>query len=66
MKSDQLVSVLMSIYKESVPVVSQAIDSIRKQTYQNIEIVVLLDYPEHEAMKVYLAQLAMEEPRLRY
>lgn len=66
MKSDQLVSVLMSIYKESVPVVSQAIGSIRKQTYQNIEIVVLLDYPEHEAMKVYLAQLAMEEPRLRY
>lgn len=66
MKSDQLVSVLMSIYKESVPVVSQAIDSIRKQTYLNIEIVILLDYPEHEEMKNYLAQLAGEEPRLHY
>lgn len=66
MKSDQLVSVLMSIYKESVSVVSQAIDSIREQTYQNIEIVVLLDYPEHESMKAYLVRLAAEEPRLRF
>lgn len=66
MRNEQLVSVLMSIYKENVPVVSQAIDSIRKQTYQNLEIVVMLDYPEHEAMKAYLHQLGEEENRLKY
>lgn len=66
MKNDPLVSVLMSIYKESVPVVSQAIDSIREQTYRNIEIIVLLDCPEYEELKAYLAQLGTEEPRLNY
>lgn len=66
MENNQLVSVLMSIYKESVPVVEKAIGSIRNQTYNNLEIVVLLDYPEHEDMKKYLAQLAHKEPRLRY
>ena len=66
MRSDPLVSVLMSIYKESVSVVSKAIDSVRQQTYQNLELVVLLDYPEHEEMKRYLARLQQEEPRLQY
>lgn len=66
MKSNPLVSVLMSIYKESVAVVSKAIDSIREQTYQNLELVVLLDYPEHEEMKRYLAKLQQEESRLQY
>lgn len=66
MKSDPLVSVLMSIYKESVSVVSKAIDSIRQQTYRNLELVVLLDYPEHEEMKRYLAELQQEESRLQY
>lgn len=66
MKGNQLVSALMSIYKESVPVVSGAIESVRNQTYRNIEIVVMLDYPEHEEMKAYLAGLAEIEPRLHY
>ena len=66
MKNEQLVSVLMSIYKESVLLVSQAINSIREQTYQSLEIVVLLDYPEHKEMKEYLRRLAEKEPRLRY
>lgn len=66
MSSEPLVSVLMSIYKESVSVVSKAINSIREQTYRNLEIVVMLDYPDHEDMKVYLQRLAGEEMRLRY
>ncbi len=66
MEGNQLVSVLMSIYKESVPVVSEAIESVRRQTYRNIEIIVMLDYPEHTEMRTYLAELAEDEPRLRY
>lgn len=65
-KKECLVSVLMSIYKESVPVVSTAVDSIRQQTYQNLELVVMLDNPAHEEMKGYLEKLRQEEPRLRY
>lgn len=66
MENKPLVSVLMSIYKESVAVVSQAIDSIRKQSYENIEIIALLDDPEHQEMKKYLARIAEEEPRFHY
>lgn len=66
MEDNQLVSVLISIYKESVPVVSRAIESVRQQTYRNIEIIVMLDYPEHEEMCTYLADLAKYEPRLQY
>lgn len=66
MKSDPLVSVLMSVYKESVTVVSKAVDSIRQQTYRNLELVVLLDYPEHDELKAYLARLETEESRLHY
>ncbi len=61
-----LVSVLISIYKESVAVVSKSIDSMREQSYNNLEFVVLLDYPEHEEMKRYLKKLQEEEPRLHY
>lgn len=66
MERNPLVSVLMSIYKESVAVVSKSIDSMRKQTYGNLELVVLLDYPEHEEMRQYLKKLQEEEPRLHY
>lgn len=66
MKDEQLVSVLMSIYKENITKVSLAVDSIRNQTYRNLEIVIMLDYPEHEEMKGYLKELSGEEPRLKY
>lgn len=66
MQDGQLVSVLMSIYKERVPVVAKAIDSIRQQTYGNLELVIMLDYPEYEEMQEYLTQLSTEDARLRY
>lgn len=61
-----LVCVLMSVYKESVATVSMAIESIRQQTHKNLQIIVMLDYPEHEEMKDYLMQLGNKEPRLQY
>lgn len=66
MKDEQLISVLMSIYKECVPRVSQAFDSIKRQTYQNLEIVIMLDCPEREDMKVYLEQISNDDPRVKY
>lgn len=64
MKNNPLVSVVISIYKESVFFVSQAIESIRNQTYTNLEIIVLLDYPENVEVKSYLNKLRTKEPRL--
>lgn len=66
MRDEQLVSVLISIYKEHVSVASQAIDSIRKQTYRNLEIVIMLDCPENKSMKAYLRQIADEDARVNY
>lgn len=61
-----LVSVLMCIYKEEVPVVSNAIESIRNQTYKDIEIIVLLDNPQYDEMQLYLKRLSLEEERMKY
>lgn len=66
MSYNPLVSVLMSIYKESVAVVSKAIDSMRKQTYGNLEFIVLLDYPQHDEMKQYLEKVQKEDSRLKF
>ncbi len=64
MKRNPLVSVIISVYRENVELVSQAINSIRNQTYKNLEIIVLLDSPENEAVRVYLQKVEMEESRL--
>ena len=41
----ELVSVLMSTYKEPVVWVEKAVNSILNQTYKNIEFVVIIDDP---------------------
>ena len=60
MEEKALVSVIISIYNESVSLVSQAIDSIRKQTYEKLEIILLLDCPENNEVKDYLQKLLKE------
>lgn len=64
MKRNPLVSVIISVYRENVELVSQAINSIRDQTYKNLEIIVLLDCPENVAVRMYLQKIEMEEGRL--
>lgn len=66
MKDEPLISVLMSIYKECVSRVSQAVNSIKKQTYSNLEIVIMLDCYEREDMKAYLEQVSSDDPRVKY
>lgn len=48
-EKDILVSVIMSVYKESPDVLDQAIQSIVNQTYSNIEFIIVLDNPENRA-----------------
>lgn len=48
-EKDILVSVIMSVYKEPLDVLDQAIQSIVNQTYSNIEFIIVLDNPENRA-----------------
>ena len=42
---EDLVSVLMSVYKEPVEWIEKSVESIINQSYKNIEFVILLDDP---------------------
>ena len=53
MEKKALVSIIISIYNENLDVVIQAINSIRVQTYDNLEIILLLDSPENKEVKEY-------------
>lgn len=44
--SESLVSVVITTYKRPIPVLKRAVESVVKQTYKNIEIIVINDYPE--------------------
>ena len=48
------VSVIMGVYNEKKEWVEQTINSILKQSYKNIEIIVILDNPMNEELKAFL------------
>lgn len=54
---DILVSVLMSTYNEPIDFISAALNSIERQTYKNIEIVVVNDNPLREDLTDFLDDL---------
>lgn len=47
MNKNPLISVLLPFYNEPISFAKQAIDSIIKQTYSNLEIILLLDNPQN-------------------
>lgn len=52
-----LVSVLMSTYNEPINFISDAISSIEKQTYKNIEIIIVNDNPLRHDLTNFLNEL---------
>lgn len=46
MYDNELISVILCIYKESMEWIDLAVQSILKQTYKNIELVVIIDNPD--------------------
>ena len=53
-----LVSVLMSVYAEPIPMLNESIDSILGQTFKNLEFFVYLDKPDNEELWHYLQEKA--------
>ena len=59
------VSVLMSVYNETEAEVTESIESLLKQTYQNFEIIIVNDNPKSEVNKNLLEKICLMDPRIR-
>jgi cellulose synthase/poly-beta-1,6-N-acetylglucosamine synthase-like glycosyltransferase len=51
------VTVIMSVYKETVFQISRAVQGVLDQEYKYIEFVIILDNPEHAEARMFLNQL---------
>lgn len=63
---ERLVSVIMPCYREPIHFFQQAVDSILKQTYRNIELILILDNPDNQELKEKGMQYANEDARVRF
>ncbi len=59
------VSVVMSVYKETIQEVKTALRSIQNQTYPEFEFIIVLDNPEYESMWRFLKDQAALDDRIR-
>jgi len=62
---NELVSVIMSVYKEPIEWVKESIDSILNQTYKNIEFIIVLDNPEYYEVKKLLFDYQNKDERIK-
>lgn len=58
------VSVVMSTYKENPNYVEEAINSILSQTYRNLELIIIVDWPENEPVKRLLYRRQAKDRRI--
>lgn len=66
MMTNEKISVLMSIYNEPLIYIQKALDSIKSQTYQNIEIIVIVDKPDYQDAITYLNSEQRKDSRINY
>lgn len=62
----QRISVLMSIYSEPLIYIQKALESIRAQSYSNIEIIVIVDNPDYQEAITYLSNIQKADSRISY
>lgn len=62
---DNLISVVMSTYNETEPILRQAIESVQNQTYKNFEFLIILDNPHNEQIQKIVEAYAKEDCRIR-
>lgn len=61
----ELVSILMSTYREPLEYIKQSIDSILCQTYKNIEFIIIIDDPTNEKNISLIQQYANNDQRIK-
>lgn len=61
----QLVSIVMSTYRERDDHLKMAIDSVLCQTYKNIEYIIVIDDPENTHLHSILYEYALKDNRIR-
>lgn len=59
---EDLISVIMSTYNESVSELRESIESVLKQTYSNIEFVIVIDNPNNEELSEFV--YSFDDPRI--
>jgi glycosyltransferase involved in cell wall biosynthesis len=60
-----LVSVVLPCYREPIPILKRALESILGQTYRTIEVVVVVDDPGDAAKVAFLHEEAAKDDRVR-
>ena len=61
-----LVSIIMSAYNERIDWVRDSIESIIKQTYDNLEIIIILDNPKNSEIDNLIKDYSRNDHRIRY
>lgn len=59
------VSVIMSTYNEKLQYLTEAIESVRAQTFQDFEFIIILDNPQNEEIRQCVFQYKDQDPRIR-
>ncbi len=59
-----MISVLMSVYNETLDEMKQSIDSVLAQTYKDFELIVVLDKPEYTDALALLEEYAKKDARV--
>ena len=60
-----MISVIMSVYNEKSIYVEKSIDSILNQTYNDLEMVIVLDSPDNETLLRILKEYTHKDARVK-
>lgn len=63
-KTEELVSVLMCVYNEPLDYICKSVTSIIRQTYRNIEYIIVIDHPNRQDIVSYLEKIG--DDRIHY